>query len=35
VQIELRKRRMPPPATVPVSRLEDILAALDDARRDR
>jgi antitoxin (DNA-binding transcriptional repressor) of toxin-antitoxin stability system len=25
----------PPPATVPVSRLEDILAALDDARRDR
>jgi antitoxin (DNA-binding transcriptional repressor) of toxin-antitoxin stability system len=25
----------PPPATVPVSRLEDILAALDDARRGR
>jgi antitoxin (DNA-binding transcriptional repressor) of toxin-antitoxin stability system len=25
----------PPPVTAPVSRLEDILAALDDARRDR
>lgn len=25
----------PPPATSPVSRLADILAALDDARRDR
>jgi antitoxin (DNA-binding transcriptional repressor) of toxin-antitoxin stability system len=25
----------PPPATTPVSRLADILAALDDARRDR
>jgi antitoxin (DNA-binding transcriptional repressor) of toxin-antitoxin stability system len=25
----------PLPATVPVSRLEDILAALDEARRDR
>ena len=25
----------PPPVTVPVSRLEDILAALDEARRDR
>jgi antitoxin (DNA-binding transcriptional repressor) of toxin-antitoxin stability system len=25
----------PPPATTPVSRLEDILAALDDTRRDR
>lgn len=25
----------PPPATAPVSRLEDILAALDEARRDR
>ena len=25
----------PPPVTVPVSRLEDLLAALDAARRDR
>ena len=25
----------PPPVTAPVSRLEDILAALDEARRDR